>query len=326
MLNGPEQTNEFGDYSVETEYGNLIRASEDGKIELRSRNAAEGATVVIYDNLGQIKAAKSYRNPDFAFEKFIELSGSNETLEQFYGVNNRVEDEEDLDGDLYEGKQKIIEGGKVIMKVPTEQTPQPQELQQSQPEELPAENAPEMGGEQPTGQETETPFGNEKFDAGIDVDEDADPKKYIEKLTGKLAQKLRDYNGTNQDDILNKFVINSLIPASVPQMSDEDAQDVIKKVQDNIGKEQSNGGEPNLEQPTTPEPEQPQETKGQEPEQQQQLPPKMESKVAKSSKKVVKESEAIDALIEKYLNGEEDVIQNVTQNPKSKIFKTPEFK
>ena len=78
-------------------------------------------------------------------------------------------------------------------------------------------------------------FGKEKFDAGIDVDEDADPKKYIEKLTGKLAQKLRDYNGIEQDVDLNKFVVNSLIPASVPQMDETDAKDVIKKVQDNIG-------------------------------------------------------------------------------------------
>lgn len=216
------------------------------------------------------------------------------------------------------------------MKVPAPEQEQGPLLPQENgaPEELPTENTPEMGGEQPMGQEPETPFGNEKFDAGIDVDENADPKNYIEKLTGKLAQKLRDYNGTNQDDILNKFVINSLIPASIPQMTDEDAQDVIKKVQDNIGKEQSNGGEPNLEQPTTPEPEQPaeqpQETQPQEPE--QQLPPKMESKVVKSSKKVVKESESIDALIEKYLNGEDDDIQNVIQKPKSKIFKTPEFK
>lgn len=193
--------------------------------------------------------------------------------------------------------------------------------------EQPINAAPEMGGEQPMGQEPETPFGNEKFDAGIDVDEDADPKKYIEKLTGKLAQKLRDYNGTEKDIDLNKFVVNSLIPASVPQMGDEDAQDVIKKVQDNIGGQQSNGGEPNLEQPTPePAPEQPQGTQQQEPEQQQQLPPKMESKVVKRHKKIVKESETMDSLIEKYLNGEDDDIQNVIRNPKSKIFKTPEFK
>lgn len=90
--------------------------------------------------------------------------------------------------------------------------------------------------EQPTTQNDSNeklPFGKEKFDAGIDVDEDADPKKYIEKLTGKLAQKLRSYNQEDSDVGLNKFVINSLIPAAVPQMSDADAKDVIKKVKEN---------------------------------------------------------------------------------------------
>lgn len=217
------------------------------------------------------------------------------------------------------------------MKVPAPEQEQEPLLPQenNSQEELPVENTPEMGGEQPIGQEPETPFGNEKFDAGIDVDEDADPKKYIEKLTGKLAQKLRDYNGTEKDIDLNKFVINSLIPASVPQMTPEDAKDVIKKVEDNTGSEQSNGGEPNLEQPST-EPEQPveqpTENQPQETDQQQQMPPKMEGKVVKSSKNIVKESEEIDALIEKYLNGEDDDIQNAIQKPKSKIFKTPEFK
>lgn len=94
---------------------------------------------------------------------------------------------------------------------------------------------PDMGQEQ---DETNV-FGKEKFDAGIDVDENEDPKKYIEKLTGKLAQKLRDYNSSETDNELNKFVINSLIPASVPQMDKDDAGDVIKKVKDNIGKESS---------------------------------------------------------------------------------------
>lgn len=89
-------------------------------------------------------------------------------------------------------------------------------------------------------EDDENIFGKEKFDAGVG-DEDADPKKYIEKLTGKLAQKLRDYNGTEQDVDLNKFVVNSLIPAAVPQMDETDAKDVIKKVQDNIGKSGQDG-------------------------------------------------------------------------------------
>lgn len=104
----------------------------------------------------------------------------------------------------------------------------------SQPSMNPVDNSP-VAPQQPTASDNEMPFGKEKFDAGVDVDENADPKKYIEKLTGKLAQKLRDFNGTESDTDLNKFVINSLIPAAIPKMDDADTQDVIKKINDNSG-------------------------------------------------------------------------------------------
>jgi hypothetical protein len=130
------------------------------------------------------------------------------------------------------------------LKVPA---PQPEPSIVSTPEEIPPmddDGVPpvDVNNEQPQpeGGNDDFPFDDEKFDAGVDVDEDADPKKYIEKLTGKLAQKLRDYNGTENDVDLNKFVINSLIPASIPEMGEEDAGDVIKKVKDNIGAEGEN--------------------------------------------------------------------------------------
>lgn len=146
-------------------------------------------------------------------------------------------------------------------------------------------------------------FGKEKFDAGIDVDEDADPKKYIEKLTGKLAQKLRDYNGTEQDIDLNKFVINSLIPASIPQMDETDAKDVIKKVQDNIGKTGENS-ETNADMDISNDiPEQGVE--------QAQDEPQNENKINE-----------IDDLINEYLSG-----KSVKRNIKNKNpFKSPKFK
>lgn len=115
---------------------------------------------------------------------------------------------------------------------------------------------PEMPGTAPEQAPDENPFANKGFDAGIDADEDADPKNYIEKLTGKLAQKLRDYNGTETDSDLNKFVINSLVPASIPNMDSQDANDVIDKIKDNIGNEESTEGmnpsQDNLEQETQP--------------------------------------------------------------------------
>lgn len=77
------------------------------------------------------------------------------------------------------------------------------------------------------------PFDDEPFDAGVEADENSDPKKYIEQLTGKLGQSLRTYTETQgQPDFdLEKFAINSLLSAThTSEMDGEDQKDIIKKV------------------------------------------------------------------------------------------------
>lgn len=88
-----------------------------------------------------------------------------------------------------------------------------------------------------SGDESETssekPFDDEPFDAGVEADEDTDPKKFIEQLTGKLGQSLRKYTEEKgQPDFeLEKFAINSLLSAThTGEMDNEDQKDIIKKV------------------------------------------------------------------------------------------------
>lgn len=67
------------------------------------------------------------------------------------------------------------------------------------------------------------------------MDEESDPKKFIEQLTGKLGQSLRKYNGqqSQPDYELEKFAINSLLSAThVSEMDPEDQNDIIKKVKE----------------------------------------------------------------------------------------------
>jgi len=81
---------------------------------------------------------------------------------------------------------------------------------------------------------SDKPFDDKPFDAGVEADEKSDPKTYIEQLTGKLGQSLRQYTETQgQPDFeLEKFAINSLLSAThTAQMSDEDQSDIIKKVE-----------------------------------------------------------------------------------------------
>jgi hypothetical protein len=84
----------------------------------------------------------------------------------------------------------------------------------------------------------------------VEADEDTDPKKYIEQLSGKLGQSLRDFaEEQGQPDLeLEKFAINSVISAShTADMDDKDKDDIIKKV--NSSGADGNNGDDNGESP-----------------------------------------------------------------------------
>jgi hypothetical protein len=83
------------------------------------------------------------------------------------------------------------------------------------------------------------PFDDEPFDAEIEADEDTDPEKYIQQLSGKLGQSLRQYTeDEGQPDFdLEKFAVNSVLSAThTGEMDKEDQRDIINKVK-NSGNE-----------------------------------------------------------------------------------------
>ena len=105
---------------------------------------------------------------------------------------------------------------------------------------------------QPTPASDEKPFDSQPFDAGVDADENSDPKKFIEQLTGKLGQSLRKYNeAQGQPDFeLEKFAINSLLSAThTSEMTPEDQKDIIGKIEKSGGEGESSS-EPAPEEPT----------------------------------------------------------------------------
>jgi hypothetical protein len=90
------------------------------------------------------------------------------------------------------------------------------------------------------------PFDDTPFDAGVDADEDTDPEKFIQQLSGKLGTSLRKYTKDNggPDFDLEKFAINSVISAThTSEMDDADQKDIINKVKSagsNTGNVESN--------------------------------------------------------------------------------------
>lgn len=78
--------------------------------------------------------------------------------------------------------------------------------------------------------------GNEygaDFDAGVEADEDTDPEKYIQQLTGKLSQVLRDFDGNNGGNTdTDKFVLGMILKQCIKNMGEDDRRDMIKKIKE----------------------------------------------------------------------------------------------
>ena len=84
-------------------------------------------------------------------------------------------------------------------------------------------------------EEEDKPFDDTPFDAGVETDEDEDPKKFLQQLAGKMQTSLRKYTSKEgQPDFeLEKYIINSIISAThTSQMPDDDKKDIIKKIKD----------------------------------------------------------------------------------------------
>jgi hypothetical protein len=68
------------------------------------------------------------------------------------------------------------------------------------------------------------------FDAGVEADEDTDPKKYIQQLTGKLSTTLNTFNNENDDAGLNKYVAKMIVKQATKNMADSAKKEIIKAI------------------------------------------------------------------------------------------------
>lgn len=95
-------------------------------------------------------------------------------------------------------------------------------------------NVPAMGdgmdmGGMPQQQEN---YGAD-FDAGVEANEEEDPKKFIQQLTGKLSTSLNKYNQSlpQPDAELSKYVAGMIIKQAIEGLSQEDVSDIMDKIQ-----------------------------------------------------------------------------------------------
>lgn len=173
----------------------------------------------------------------------------------------------------------------------------------------------DMGGEQ----------GNdEQFDAGVEADENSDPKRYIQQLAGKLSQSLRKYNEglPNPDVDLNKYVAGMANDAAVEGLSPEDVEEIINKIKSDENSDSENQETPQDNVDMSPV------DNNQDMSQNPEIPP-MENK--KSTKKLTENLESyIDEIVNDIISQKPNNVNNdkikVNKSFKTKPYTSPMFK
>lgn len=127
---------------------------------------------------------------------------------------------------LSEVKKAINEGRKVIKLGNKVEQPSLEPEQQPMPQ---METEPNIEQEMPLDGEEGAQYDT-NFDAGVEADEDSDPKRYIQQLTGKLSQKLNSYNSEQADTGLCKYVASMIITATCKNLDDKVKKELADKV------------------------------------------------------------------------------------------------
>ena len=220
-----ESKSSSADYSIQLADGNYygIVREKLGYIVKRGINESE------FDYIEPMKNRKYHKSFSQAMKKINLLAGE----------LNRLHENE-------EGVNLIGEQKKFVLKTPKPAEPAPADVPAPSPEPemdldlgmeepAPAEGGDELDLDLDLGLDSEEPADDE-MDMEMDVEEPVDGEdeeegsfKMIQKLTGKLGQKLRSYDKTqslSSEDI--KYVLNSIISAvELDKLSEEDKEDIL---------------------------------------------------------------------------------------------------
>ena len=160
---------------------------------------------------------------------------------------------------INEGISLFTEDKKYFLKNPNpapqeEETPPPAPEPMTEPEPTPAPPAedemstpppsePEGDGGMDTSDMPDEPSDEMPEPGPEDAGEEGDVSfKMIQKLTGKLAQKIRDFQEKDEEITSKdaKYVVNSILSALADNLEDEDKEDIITKLE---GEEEDMGSE-----------------------------------------------------------------------------------
>lgn len=129
-------------------------------------------------------------------------------------------------------ERKVLKVDTKEPEIDTQQIQAP--LQDTGDENIPDDNAMEFNNDEENPEQPENndnPFDS-NFDAGVEADEESDPKRYIQQLAGKLSQSLRSYNSElpTPDADLNKYVAGMINKQAVDGLNNEDVKEILSKI------------------------------------------------------------------------------------------------
>ena len=178
------------------------------------------------DYIEPMKNRKHYKSYSQALKRLNLMAGE---------INRLTENVEEV------SMFRVDEEKKFTLKLPKPSTPEPAPAPEvSMDAEMDMTDVPEMGDEEmsmDTEVSMDSPADTEPMDMGAETDggmEEEVDFRVIQKITGKLGQKIRMMNdsvGMSSEDV--KYVINSILSAlDLSKLSEEDKEDILTKFED----------------------------------------------------------------------------------------------
>jgi hypothetical protein len=224
------------EYQIKLADGNSYEIAKEKMGYVIKKQISEGVS----DYIEPMKNRRHYNSYSAAFKRLNLIAKE---------VNTITETEE--------GISLFTEQKKYTLRTPKPEMPEPDmdepTSEPTMPEPSPMPSEPEMPAGEETGPvEPSDEMGDiptdempsDDMDMSSDEDEDVSFKT-IQKLTGKLAQKIRDLQD-NEEEISSKdakYVINSILSAISDNLDDDDKEDIIDKLENEDEDDMGMGGE-----------------------------------------------------------------------------------
>ena len=250
----PVNEDKSTEYKITLADGNTYRIDKEKNGYVIKKTISE--SIEDYDYLEPMKNRKYYNSYSQAFKR-LNIVAKEVNINEGYEKNVSLFTESD-DVSYYLNLGKKTEANEQAPAAAPAPQPAPAPAPAPQPAPAPA---PEGGEELPVSDEVE----DMDLDMGEEGDDEEVSVKTIQKITGRLAQKVREFNQQDEQGLSSndmKYVINSVLSAlDLDKLEEEDRESIIEKLE-NIESEEDFDMEDDMDLGDELEPEVPAEPQG----------------------------------------------------------------